>query len=207
MIQIVSGHRFDDGLEGHGAALRMGHGLGRRGWQSFGDELKVPRAQGCKGRKRILGRNSVVRSGPLFLIEGLQNVVFFGKSLPEAKGESDLAVGKVADDFRRRPLAGRGGCAGSCPGRSSAACWRSRAMWQRESHQEDGHRETSRTDLVRSLGKSCRYRESGFSASRQLSITVLRGAGQVGNWRIGYERFWGLLCPHAIPDERSLNSL
>ena len=105
MVQVVTGHSFHNGVEGHGAALRVSDGLGARGRQSCADELQVPLSQRSEGSKSLLCGEALVVGRPLFLIEWLQSMVVLGKCLAKAEGEGDFAICEVADDLGGRPLA------------------------------------------------------------------------------------------------------
>ena len=78
MVEVVACHGLNDGLEGHGSALGMGYGFRRRRGEHFLDEEQVPLAQCRESGKRLLGRKALIRDGPLFLVEWLQDVVVFG---------------------------------------------------------------------------------------------------------------------------------
>jgi hypothetical protein len=108
VVEVVAGHGFYDGGEGHGAALGVGYGLlGCRCW-GVADQDQVPLAHGGEGSDGLLGRDAGVGDGPLFLVKRLEDVVVFGEGLAEAKAEGDFAVGEMAEDFGGGPLAGRG---------------------------------------------------------------------------------------------------
>jgi hypothetical protein len=106
VIDVVAGHGFDDGPEGHGAAFGM------RGWAlavGVGDgceEFEVPVTGGLKeddGGGEVVGG---VALSPGVLIEGLDGWMGFAEGLAKAEAEDDFAIGKVRDDFADAPLAG-----------------------------------------------------------------------------------------------------
>src|SRR5438045_1249669 len=64
--------------------------------------------QGGEDVQRLGCGDSSILGGPFLLVEGLDRGSVFGQGLSQAEGEDDFAVGKMADDFRGAPLAGRG---------------------------------------------------------------------------------------------------
>jgi hypothetical protein len=112
VIEVVAGHGFDNGLEGHGAAFGMGNDAAGGGWQSCVNEREVPVAEGGECRERLGGGDAGVCGGPLVLIEGLDDVVVFGQGLAETEAEDELAVGEMAEDFSGGPFAGGWGFGG-----------------------------------------------------------------------------------------------
>ena len=77
----------------------------------FCDQLQIPVAHGGEDGDGLRGRDARISGGPFFLVEGLDDVVVFGKRLAQAKGKGDFAVGEVADDFGGDHLPGAGGLA------------------------------------------------------------------------------------------------
>jgi hypothetical protein len=112
VVEVVAGHGFDDGPEGHSAALGMGGGAMAFVAGDGGEEEEVPVAHGVEERERGLDRVDGVAVGPGLLIEGLDDVVglvgWSGEGLAEAKAEDGFSVGEVGDDVRDAPFAGRG---------------------------------------------------------------------------------------------------
>jgi len=108
VVEVVAGHGFDDGGEGHGAAFWVGYGLCGRGWRGVADEDEVPFAHGGEGGERLLRGDARIVGGPFFLIEGLEDVVLLGEGLAETEAEGYFAVGEMAEDFGGGPFAGRG---------------------------------------------------------------------------------------------------
>jgi hypothetical protein len=113
VVDIVAGHSFYDGPEGHGAALGVSGGAVAVFLRDGGEEEQVPVAgcleEGETGFKVVGG----VAFAPGFLVEGLDDgvgLVELGcEGLAEAEAEDDLAVSQVGDDFADAPLArGRG---------------------------------------------------------------------------------------------------
>ena len=72
------------------------------------NESEIPAAHGGEGGESVASREAGVRSGPLFLVEGLDGVAVLGQGLAQAKTEGDLAVGEMAEDVAGGPFAGRG---------------------------------------------------------------------------------------------------
>ncbi len=107
VIQVVAGHGFDHGLEGHCAPLGMSHGSARGGGQRGLNQPQVPLAQRAEGFKRLGRGNTGIMHRPLVLIEGLDDRVIFSERLAQAEGEDDLAIGQVTEDFGGAPFAGR----------------------------------------------------------------------------------------------------
>lgn len=104
----MAGHGFDDGPEGHGAALGVGGLALTVGFGGGGDEFEVPVAGGVKehhGRGEVVG---CVTVGPDALVKWLDLGLIFAEGLAEAEAEDDLAVGEVRDDLSDAPLSGRG---------------------------------------------------------------------------------------------------
>ena len=64
MVEIVAGHGFNDGLEGHGAALGMRNGFVGGGRQSALDEEQIPVAQGGEGGESLRCWDSRIGGGP-----------------------------------------------------------------------------------------------------------------------------------------------
>ena len=106
VVDVVAGHGFDDGPEGHGAALRVGGGAVAVVLGDGGEEEQVPVAGG--GEEGQCGFRSVggVAFGPGVLVEGLDDGVLLGEGLAEAEGEDELTVGEVGDDLADAPFAG-----------------------------------------------------------------------------------------------------
>lgn len=109
MVEVVAGHGFNDGLKGHGAALGVDGWLVGCGWRGVADEDEVPLSERGECSEGLLRRDGGIDSSPAVLIEGLDGVVVFSESLAETEAEGYFAVGEVAEDFGRGPLAGSGG--------------------------------------------------------------------------------------------------
>jgi len=107
VVEVVAGHGFDDGLEGHGSALGVGDGAVGGDGQRGVDEEEIPMAEGGEGAESLGRCEFAVAGGPLVLIEGLDGGAIFGQGLAEAKGEDEFAVGEMAEDFGGAPLGGR----------------------------------------------------------------------------------------------------
>jgi hypothetical protein len=110
MVDVVAGHGFYDGPEGHGAALGMGGGAMAFVAGDGGEEEEVPVAHGLEESECRLDGVDGVPVSPGFLIEGLDDVVGLvgrgGEGLAEAKSEDGFGVGEVGDDVGDAPLAG-----------------------------------------------------------------------------------------------------
>jgi len=112
VVDVVAGHGFDDGPEGHGAAFGMGGGAEAVVLGDGGEEEEVPVAHGLEESERWFDGVDGVTVGPGFLIEGLDDVVGLvgrgGEGLAETESEDSFGVGEVGDDVRNAPLAGGG---------------------------------------------------------------------------------------------------
>lgn len=108
MVHVVPRHSFDDGLNGHLAALGVGELLREIGGRNGVEESEIPAAGGLEDLERGAGVEAGVGHRPGVLVEGLDDVVRLGERLAEAESEDDLAIGEVAKDFGGAPLAGRG---------------------------------------------------------------------------------------------------
>jgi len=110
VVDVVAGHGFDDGPEGHGASLRVG------GWavavvlRDGSEKEQVPMAGGLEERERGIEIVGGVTFGPEILIERLDDGVGLagrgGEGLAETEGEDDFAVGEVRGDLADAPLVG-----------------------------------------------------------------------------------------------------
>ena len=105
VIQIVAGHRFDDGGECHGAAFGVADLLGHHGRRLGLDEFDVGRADGGEHGKGSSDIGFGIGGGPGVLIERLDHVMGFGSGLPEAHGEGDFGIGEMGEDLAWAPLA------------------------------------------------------------------------------------------------------
>ena len=137
MVDVVAGHGFDDGPEGHGAAFGVG-GAAVAVFVGDGVEVEqVPVAGGPKEGDCGFELVGLVAFGPGLLVEGLDDGVGLvergGEGLAEAEGEDDLGVGEVGRDFANAPLArGRAGVdlrAGKAGGESVDARGRGGEHW------------------------------------------------------------------------------
>src|SRR5581483_4297737 len=105
MIHIMSGHRFNNGLESHVSALRVRNLFGAVFRLRVPDQRQVPSANGGKGCQRRRSIVGGIGDGPFLLIKRLNYMVVFSQRLPQAKRKSDLAVSQMAEDFPRIPFA------------------------------------------------------------------------------------------------------
>ena len=64
VVDVVAGHGFDDGPEGHGAALRVGGGAVAVVLRDGGEEEQVPIAGGLEERERGIEIVGGVTFGP-----------------------------------------------------------------------------------------------------------------------------------------------
>jgi hypothetical protein len=113
VVDVVAGHGFYDGPEGHGAAFGVGGAASAVVLRDGGEEEQVPVAGGLEESECGLEVVGCVTFGPGVLVEGLDDGVGLGEggreSLAEAEGEDNLAVGEMGDDVADAPLAGCGG--------------------------------------------------------------------------------------------------
>ena len=104
VVDVVAGHGFDDGPEGHGAAFGVGGAAVAVFVGDGGEVEEVPVAGGLEEGEGGLELVGAVALGPGFLVEGLDDGVGLaergGEGLAEAEGEDDLAVGEVGERFR-----------------------------------------------------------------------------------------------------------
>jgi hypothetical protein len=111
VVEIVTGHGFNNGPEGHGAALRMGGESATVFVVHGSEELHVP---GARAPEEVERRSQIVRGvalGPDFLVEGLDDGVRLacrrGEGPAQAESEDEFAVGEVGDDLADAPLSWR----------------------------------------------------------------------------------------------------
>jgi hypothetical protein len=109
VVDVVAGHGFYDGPEGHGAALGVGGGAVAVVLRDGGEEEEVPVAGGLEESETGFELVGCVAFGPGFLIEGLDDGVGLvergGESLAEAEREDHFAVGQVSDNVADAPFA------------------------------------------------------------------------------------------------------
>ena len=109
VVDVVAGHGFYDGPEGHGAAFGVGGAAAAVVLRDCGEEEQVPVAGGLEESERGFEVVGCVTFGPGVLVEGLDDGVGLGEGggegLAETEGEDDLAVGEVGDDVADAPLA------------------------------------------------------------------------------------------------------
>lgn len=104
VVQIVAGHRVDDCLDGHVAALRMIRGFGELLRCERLNKLNVPVADRAESRERRVDIVGVVMLREPVLVEGLHDVPIFSHGLPQPEREDNFAIGEVADDLSRAPF-------------------------------------------------------------------------------------------------------
>src|SRR5258707_8088325 len=97
VVDVVAGHGFYDGPEGHGAALGVGGGAVAVVLRDGGEVEQVPVTGGLEEGQAGLEVVGCVAFGPGFLVEWLDDGVGLvergSEGLAEAEGEDDLAVG------------------------------------------------------------------------------------------------------------------
>jgi len=112
VVDVVTGHCFDDGPEGHGSAFGVGGGAVTIVLGDGGEVEEIPVAGGLEEREGGFEVIGAVALGPGLLVEGLDDGVgLIGRSregLAEAEGEDELAVGEMGGDLADAPLVGRG---------------------------------------------------------------------------------------------------
>jgi hypothetical protein len=112
MVDVVAGHGFNDGPEGHGSAFGVGGGSVAVVVGDGGKEEQIPVAGGVEEGHCGFEVVGLVARGPSVLIEGLDDGVGLveggGEGLAETEGKDDLAVGEVGGDLADAPLAGGG---------------------------------------------------------------------------------------------------
>ena len=126
VVDVVAGHGFYDGPEGHGAALGVGGAAMAVVLGDSREEEQVPVAGGLEEGQAGPEVIGCITFGPSLLVEGLDDGVGLvergSEGLAEAEGEDDFAVGQMRDDFADAPLARGGGsidpCAGEAGGES-----------------------------------------------------------------------------------------
>src|SRR5271166_1772799 len=78
VVEVVTRHSLDDRLKRHVATLRMTERLRKcGGWQSL-QHRQIPAARRGKEFERGRGGVAGVDSGPLVLVEGLDDVMLLG---------------------------------------------------------------------------------------------------------------------------------
>jgi len=87
VVEVVAGHGFHDGLEGHGSALGMGDGAIGRGGQGALKQDQVPLAESGEGGACLGRLDALVGPGPVVLVEGLDRGRVFRKGLAQAEAE------------------------------------------------------------------------------------------------------------------------
>ena len=94
VVDVVAGHGFDDGPEGHGAAFRVGGGAMAVVVGDAGEEEQIPVASGLKEGHCGFEVVGLVACGPGVLVEGLDDGVGLvkrgGEGLAEAEAEAEV---------------------------------------------------------------------------------------------------------------------
>src|ERR1700693_1693385 len=107
MVEVVAAPGFEDSLEGHGAALRMGyrfcHGVGNDG----SNEEDIPAPDCGAGVERFSGTAMSVGGCEGVLIVGLNDVMRFCNGLAQAICEGNFGVGQMAQNVANGPFWGR----------------------------------------------------------------------------------------------------
>ena len=113
VVDVVAGHGFYDGPEGHGAALGVGGAAMAVVLGDSREEEQVPVAGGLKEGERGFELVRCVAFGPGVLVKRLDDGVGLAErrseSLAQAKREDDFAIGEMGDDVADAPLAWGGG--------------------------------------------------------------------------------------------------
>jgi len=96
VVDVVAGHGFYDGPEGHGASLGVGGGAVAVILRNGGEIEQVPVAGGLEESQRGFELVGLVTLGPGVLVEGLDDGVGLvergSEGLAEAEGEDNFAV-------------------------------------------------------------------------------------------------------------------
>jgi hypothetical protein len=113
VVDVVPGHGFDDGPEGHGAAFGVGRGTVAVVLRDGGEEEQVPVARRLEEGECGFKVVRLVTHRPGVLVEGLDDGVLLierrSEGLAEAEGEDNFAVGEMGGDIADAPSArGRG---------------------------------------------------------------------------------------------------
>ena len=113
VVDVVAGHGFYDGPEGHGATLGVGGGAVAVVLRGGSEEEQIPVAGGLEKGQCGLEMVGCVTLSPGILVEGLDDGVGLverrSEGLAEAEAEDDLAVCQVRGDFADAPLTRGGG--------------------------------------------------------------------------------------------------
>src|SRR3954464_2617370 len=105
MVEVVAGHRFDNRAEGHVAAFGVDALLRHALWRRVLNQRKIPFAHRRERAERAARAEAAVHPRPFLLVERLNDVVRLGEGLPQTERERDFAVGEMAEDLARVPLA------------------------------------------------------------------------------------------------------
>jgi hypothetical protein len=108
VIDIVAGHGFDDGPEGHGAALGVGGDAVAVGFCDGAEEAEIPFAGILEEIERLRKIVCGIALCPGLLVEGLDDrvgLVWRGaERLAKTKRKDEFAVGQVGDDLTDAPF-------------------------------------------------------------------------------------------------------
>ena len=107
VVEVVAGHGFDDGPEGHGATFGMGYGALALGLGEFVEQEQVPGTGGFEEVERGIDVEVCVARGPFFLVPWLHDRMVFCQGLAQTEAEDGLAVGEMGYDLAGAPF-GRG---------------------------------------------------------------------------------------------------
>ena len=105
VVEIVTGHRFDDYPQGHVAAFGMIQRLVKILSAEPRDQRQIPLANRGESGQRHAGIVMRIGNGEPILIERLNDVVVFSQSLPQPERKHNLAIREVTEYVANAPFA------------------------------------------------------------------------------------------------------